>query len=930
MSLSDLVSGGAGCGPSNPLQSIGKRFGQDRSTQMDTFSNVDPSSSSLSSFRQQQHHQQQQQTPGFFHATSSLSHPPHTHGPDAFDVSQLRGNLPFASLQPSTASFRQPSHASRADLEASFPSATPHATTTPLQAAAPPAWAADFLKMGAAPALHVSQQQSHQQQPLSHTPQGYQQHEPSMQHPVHVPPGIGMGMGLRMGVGMGMGMGMSAYGGSGMQHMGIHSPMADTQAAASSSKSTDPALASIEQGKWNDAFTAYEVSRTKTPPPALAAAVEPQAVNQAEATSNSGVQDHSDSYERDELARTAGRLVSSVEHDQSAKFKQSNFLDLMRRIRDKQAGIQGTDIVENGPAAATATGKGKAREVDAGSLETSQQRPQSQQQAYEWASQMALQGRASQLPPSIQKTLGQVSSSGPLHRAGTQPMIPPILSAEQEIANRQALNELWAEEDARSEAIERQAMEEQTRAFVGDSGDVTARMREDDAEAREFEKYQRLGAQIPHDRAFDRQWEEDLSRAAVESDEEDFVGKRWEGTKGRGVNGAQAAEWDKLQADWDNFEVTSAGIRPAATAATANDQQQKAPLSARSAPEYRFLASNPYLDSTRHHAAHAQHLPASLESVLEREAAVASDPTNAALWYDLGVKQQENERESQAIAALQKAISLDPSLKDAWLALAVSYTNENDRPAAYEAIERWIETNNRYTEVVRAHCASMQPSLSSQQQQEGASTRLHDRLDSGLSQASSTSSLYDRHEQLTSLLIALARSSPDEIDADVQVALGVLFNSSEDYAKAVDCFASALQVRPQDWLLYNRLGATLSNSGRSDEAIRYYHHALELQPGFVRCHFNLSISCLNLKMYQDAATHIYTALTLQQAEQETLDSTAFGGGGGQQSSVASGSLWETFRVALELLNRPDLAAKCARRDINAFHFADIVPPSTGF
>jgi peroxin-5 len=37
MSFSDLVSGGPSCGPSNPLQNLGKRFGQDRSSQMDRF-----------------------------------------------------------------------------------------------------------------------------------------------------------------------------------------------------------------------------------------------------------------------------------------------------------------------------------------------------------------------------------------------------------------------------------------------------------------------------------------------------------------------------------------------------------------------------------------------------------------------------------------------------------------------------------------------------------------------------------------------------------------------------------------------------------------------------------------------------------------------------------------------------------------------------
>lgn len=40
MSFSDLVAGGAGCGPSNPLQNLGKRFGHDRSSQLDRFDGV--------------------------------------------------------------------------------------------------------------------------------------------------------------------------------------------------------------------------------------------------------------------------------------------------------------------------------------------------------------------------------------------------------------------------------------------------------------------------------------------------------------------------------------------------------------------------------------------------------------------------------------------------------------------------------------------------------------------------------------------------------------------------------------------------------------------------------------------------------------------------------------------------------------------------
>ena len=49
---------------------------------------------------------------------------------------------------------------------------------------------------------------------------------------------------------------------------------------------------------------------------------------------------------------------------------------------------------------------------------------------------------------------------------------------------------------------------------------------------------------------------------------------------------------------------------------------------------------------------------------------------------------------------------------------------------------------------------------------------------------------------LVERLIGLARMNPDELDPDVQVALGVLFNSGEQYDKAEDCLLAALSVRP--------------------------------------------------------------------------------------------------------------------------------------
>lgn len=54
----------------------------------------------------------------------------------------------------------------------------------------------------------------------------------------------------------------------------------------------------------------------------------------------------------------------------------------------------------------------------------------------------------------------------------------------------------------------------------------------------------------------------------------------------------------------------------------------------------------------------------------------------------------------------------------------------------------------------------------------------------------------------------------------------------------------------KDSRLWNRLGATLANGQRSEEAINAYHRALELSPGFIRARYNLGISCVNLGAYK--------------------------------------------------------------------------------
>jgi len=232
-------------------------------------------------------------------------------------------------------------------------------------------------------------------------------------------------------------------------------------------------------------------------------------------------------------------------------------------------------------------------------------------------------------------------------------------------------------------------------------------------------------------------------------------------------------------------------------------------------------------------------------AALAFEAAVQKDTNHVEAWVALGQAQAQNEKETPAIRALEHALTVDPTNLDALMGLAVSYTNEGYDATAYRTLERWVAT--KYPSI------ATQP-LSTDTDGIGFTDR------------------HQLHEKVTELFINAAQLSPDgeAMDPDVQVGLGVLFYGAEEYDKAVDCFGAALAStetgstnrQSELHLLWNRLGATLANSGRSEEAIDAYGRALELRPNFVRARYNLGVSCINIGCYAEAAQHLLGALAM--------------------------------------------------------------------
>ncbi|KAI9478294.1 MAG: hypothetical protein EXX96DRAFT_483859 [Benjaminiella poitrasii] len=304
---------------------------------------------------------------------------------------------------------------------------------------------------------------------------------------------------------------------------------------------------------------------------------------------------------------------------------------------------------------------------------------------------------------------------------------------------------------------------------------------------------------------------------------------------------------------------------------------------------YNCMTDNPYL--LRPDAIDTVHTTLA-DTIMALEAKAQLNPQDAKTWEQLGLKQQENERDAAAITALEKAVAIDPNCLDAWLALAVSYTNEHCRMDAYNCLEQWIANSTKYKHVLKGKL--------------------------GYHYADEMK----RHDYITQLFLEAARTVPGEgMDADVQVGLGVLFNMSEEYNKAVDCFKAALISRPHDYQLWNKVGATLANSRDSMGAIEMYFNALQINPSFVRARYNLAISCMNLGQHREAAEHLLTALDLQRAAAMSAGQAARAAESGIPVDVPNGTsdgIWDSLRLLMYMMSREDLAAECDHHNLDAF------------
>jgi len=248
--------------------------------------------------------------------------------------------------------------------------------------------------------------------------------------------------------------------------------------------------------------------------------------------------------------------------------------------------------------------------------------------------------------------------------------------------------------------------------------------------------------------------------------------------------------------------------------------------------EYEFQEDNAYRD-VDDPLAEAQRLlreGRDREALLALEAEVQRNPESSEGWRQLGQLYAELDQDVEAIQCLRRGHEVDPYNLDSLLALGVSCTNELDQLPALRYLRRWIENHEDHSVLLDG----LEPPADYE---------------------------YEAwRRQVTMLFNGAAEANP--LDADVFVALGVMENINRNYDAAIQALAAACRLRPNDHTCWNKLGATLANSGKSEQAVVAYHQGLTLKPNYARSWSNLAIAHANLGQHADAARFYLSSLVL--------------------------------------------------------------------
>jgi len=272
-------------------------------------------------------------------------------------------------------------------------------------------------------------------------------------------------------------------------------------------------------------------------------------------------------------------------------------------------------------------------------------------------------------------------------------------------------------------------------------------------------------------------------------------------------------------------------------------------------------------------------------ALLALESHLQQHPQDSNSWRVLGKLHMDNDQDRPAVRCFLNSVSLDGKNLDNLLALGVSCTNILDEVQAMNHLKHWMMNNPKYANIIT------DPQI------------IPENL---IGKSLNVEEIKDMNARILERFEAAKALNPT--DPELSTCLAVLYFVKRDYKASVNLFNEALQFDPNNYSLWNKLGATLAHLGRADEAIEAYHRALDIKPNYVRAWVNLGIAHAYKGDFEDGAKFYLSALVMNPEAQH---------------------VWSYLQTTILSLQRYDLLKAVASRDIQALsQVFEVVMPET--